>query len=113
MKVRATTVTAFLTGIWVFIVMNASQWWLRTQAGTGTTTDKERFTTTFGLFLLIGVPCFVFVFGILDARPTLIFSKEGMKFAGTRFLRILCLLAGFAGCDLVYGLAIRLVGTHP
>ena len=114
MKVRATKATAFLAGIWVSIVMEGFQWWQKPSANTAANSSNQiGFATTFVLFLLIAVPCFVFVFGTFEARPTFLLSKEGMKSAGTKFLRLLCVLGGFGVAALAWALAIRLLGTHP
>ncbi len=113
MKIRATNLTAFLTGLWTFFVMSLFQRWWSTKVGTAIDSDKELFAVFFGVFLLVGVPLFFLVFGILEPRSTYVFSKEGMKSAGTKYLRVLCMLAGWAVAGLAWALAIQLLGTHP
>ena len=108
MKIRATNLTAFLTGVWTMLVMSSLQWLNKF-------IDKANIQAVdlVAMVLLFAAPAFVFVGGVFDPRPTYLMSSEGLKAGGRKFIRMMCWAAGVMAAGAVYLLAIRLLGTHP
>lgn len=108
MKVRATKLTAFLTGIWTVIVMSGLQ-----QLNPAFNKSSVQVVDLAAMVLLLFPPVFIFVGGVFEARPTYLLSSEGLKAGGRKLVRMLFWWLGAAVAGLAYLLANHLAGTHP